>query len=324
MALNDVLAMQVPSGVLKQILKNEKLDKETKLSVIEDMAKTIADKKPVVGQEIADQFQYAGATAVNVHMIMSDLSPDWQNKEFFKDFLIKKFSGALFGRGLRPELDSEPKLIKATEVGDRMVLAFSYLGSPRRYLENYEIVIRKAQVLDYVVIHFSPFAVEVRASQSQNRVFKSAMLDIMEIQDTPVWEKLTKLTETQARELAIKLNAKLRAAKHKMTEGAYATKEVTASTQVLDLEDELQYQEEFGNQPMKKKTLTFNFTYSFGFEDEISYVITDEGLWFRSNVGEEAIQHVFDLILKIKFATVESTDEEVVTEEELDSPSANI
>ncbi|MBY9078320.1 hypothetical protein [Paenibacillus sp. CGMCC 1.18879] len=324
MALNDVLAMQVPSGVLKQILKNENLDKETKLSVIEEMAKTIAEKKPVVGQEIADQFQYAGATAVNVHMIMSDLSPDWQNKEFFKDFLIKKYSGALFGRGLRPELDSEPKLIKATEVGDRIILAFSYLGSPRRYLENYEIVIRNAQVVDYVVIHFSPFAIEVRASQSQNRVFKSALLDIMEIKDTPVWDKITKLTEIQARELAIQLKAKLRAAKHKMIEGAYATKEVTASTQVVDLEVEEQYQEEFGNQPMKKKTLSFNYTYSFGFEDEISYVITDEGLWFRSNVGEEVIQHVFDLILKIKFATVESTDEEIGLEEELDPPSVNL
>ncbi|MBY9086021.1 hypothetical protein KIH86_17580 [Paenibacillus sp. HN-1] len=75
---------------------------------------------------------------------------------------------------------------------------------------------------------------------------------------------------------------------------------------------------------MKKKTLSFNYTYSFGFEDEISYVITDEGLWFRSNVGEEVIQHVFDLILKIKFATVESTDEEIGLEEELDPPSVNL
>ncbi|MEC0136106.1 hypothetical protein P4H94_04290 [Paenibacillus macerans] len=89
-----------------------------------------------------------------------------------------------------------------------------------------------------------------------------------------------------------------------MTEGVYSTKEVTANPQVEDLEAEEDYQKEFNNQPVKKKTLSFKFPYSFGFEDEVSYVITDEGLWFRSNVGEEVISHVFNTILDIKFGRV--------------------
>ncbi|GGF87036.1 hypothetical protein [Paenibacillus aceti] len=317
MRLRDILAMQVPSGVLKQVVKNEKLDKDTKLSVIEDMANIIADKKPSVGQDIADQFQYAGATAVNIHMVTSEISPEWRNKEYFKGFLIEKYTNDIFGRGLRPTLSDEPKIIKAHEVGNRLVLAFSYLGSSRRYLENFEIVVRRQQILDYVVIHFEPFCVEIRASQSQNETFKRTILSIMGIDQEVTWEKLTKLTEEQAKQLARELNAKLRSAKHKMTEGVYSTKEVTAKPQVEDLESEEDYKREFNNQPVKKKTLLFKHKYSFGFEDEISYVITDEGLWFRSNVGEEVISFVFNVILKIKFG-------ESATEKELIEAVENI
>lgn len=304
MRLSDILAMQVPSGVLKQVVKNEKLDNDARLSIIEDMANIIADKKPLVGQDIADQFQYAGATAVNIHMVTSNISPEWKNREFFKGFLIEKYSENLFTRGLRPELSDDPKLVRAREVGDKLVLSFSYLGSPRRVYENYEVVIRRQQLLDYVVIHFDPFSIEIRASQSQNETFKRTMLSIMGIEDEVTWDKLTKLTEQQAKQLAKRSNAKLRSAKHKMTEGVYSTKEVTANPQVEDLEAEEDYQKEFNNQPVKKKTLSFKFPYSFGFEDEVSYVITDEGLWFRSNVGEEVISHVFNTILDIKFGRV--------------------
>lgn len=198
-----------------------------------------------------------------------------------------------------------------------MVLAFSYLGRPRRYLEDYEIVIRSPQILDYVIIHFSPFAVEIRVNQSQNEIFKKAILSLMDIDSEVVWEKLTKLSEEQARELAGVLKARLRAAKHKMTEGVYATKEVTANTQVEDLEIQEQYQLEFSNQPMKKKTFVFRHEYSFGYvEENVSFYITDEGIWFRSNVGEEVIAHVLKEILKIKFPQDESDELQELMETE--------
>jgi hypothetical protein len=302
MGLRDELVMQVPSGALKQLIKNEQLEEQAKLSSSEEMAEVISTHSPGAGKIVLDEFKFAGATAVNVHMMMSGIPAIWHNKDYFKDHLIKKYTGALFSTGIRPELNKEPKLIRAHELGDRMVLAFSYLGAPRRYLEDYEIVIRSPQVLDYVIIHFSPFAVEIRANQSQNELFKKAVLNIMDIEDDVAWDKLTKLNEEQARKLAQELKARLRAAKHKMTEGVYATKEVTANTQIEDLESQEQYQVEFSNQPMKKKTFVFKHEYSFGYvEENVSFYITDEGIWFRSNVGEEVISHVFKEILKIKF-----------------------
>lgn len=304
MGLKDELLMQVPNGALKQIVKNEALDKDVKLSSSEDMAEAISTHKPDVGIRLADEFKFAGATAVNVHMMMAGIEPEWHDINHFKDHLVRKFTGALFGNGLRPVLTKEPQLIRAYELNGRLVLAFSYLGQPRRYLDDYEVVVRSPQIVDYVIVHFSPFALEVRASQSQNDLFVKSVMEIMDLADNDavVWDKLTKLSEEQAKELAVVLNAKLRSAKHKMTEGVYATKEVTANTQVEDLEAEEQYQREFMNQPMKKKTLVFKHTYSFGYvEESVSYVITDEGLWFRSDVGEEVIEHVFKEILSIKF-----------------------
>ncbi|MCY9027163.1 hypothetical protein MOF32_30290 [Priestia megaterium] len=129
------------------------------------------------------------------------------------------------------------------------------------------------------------------------------------------WEKATKLNEEQANQLARNLQARLRAAKHKMTEGPYATKEVTAKLQVEDLEVDEQYKKEFNNQPMKKKTLQFDFKYSFEYEDTISYEITDEGLWIRSKVGEEVISYVLQKIINIRYPVEVDTSSEDEEEE---------
>ncbi|GED14801.1 hypothetical protein [Aneurinibacillus migulanus] len=313
MSLKDILIMQVPTGALKEIIKREGFD--AKLNSTEDMADAVSSASPTIGWELADQFQFAGATAVNIHVMMSGIPPEWHDIEYFKDYLIQKYTGSLFGKGIRPKLTNEPKLIKARQLNGKIILAFSYLGTPKRYLDDYQIVVRSPQLLEYVVVHFSPFSVEIRASQTQNESFKQSVLKIMDIKEEVVWDKVTKLTDQQANELARRLKARLRAAKHKMTEGVYATKEVTAHTRVEDLESTEEYKKEFGDQPMKKKTLIFPYEYSFGFKDEISYVITDEGLWFRSNVGEEVIMYVLNHILDIKY-NQNNESEEILDEEE--------
>jgi len=166
MNLRDILVMQVPSGALKQVVKNENLEDKARLSASEELAEAISRNIPEKGQQLANEFRFAGATAVNVHMMIGGISAKWHDMQFFKDHLIKKYSGALYSHGLRPVLSATPQLIQAHELEDKLVLAFSYLGTPRRYWENYEIVVRSPQILDYVVVHFSPFAIEVRANQS--------------------------------------------------------------------------------------------------------------------------------------------------------------
>jgi hypothetical protein len=314
MSLKDILIMEVPTGALKQIITDRKLD--ARKNSAEEMAEEISDKAPEMGRMLADQFQFAGATAVNIHVMMSGIEAEWHDKDFFREHLINKYGREIFTRGVRPQLNEKPQLIRAYELGNKLVLAFSFLGSPRRFLEDYEIVVRSPQILEYVIIHFSPFAFEIRASQSQNELFKQAVLDVMDIRGEVYWDKITKLNDQQANELARKLGARLRAAKHKMTEGVYATKEVTASTQVEDLQETDEYQQEFKNTPMKKKTLVFKFKYSFGFEEDISYVITEEGLWFRTKVGEEVIEHVLHEILKIKFPKMDPEQEQTLEETE--------
>lgn len=312
MNLKDVLIMEVPSGALKEIIKSKSI--EAKINSVEEMATAIAEQDSDSANDLANQFKFAGSTAVNLNIMMSGMPSDWNDKDYFKQKLEEKYGSSISTQGIRPQLEKSPKLIKVYEQERKLILAFSFLGSARRYLENFEIVSRCPQMVEYVIIHFSPFAVEVRARPDQNKLFCNAVLNIMDIPaENVVWDKATKLTEEQANRLAQNMNAKLRAAKHKMTEGVYATKEVTANTQVPDLQSTEQYQEEFSNQPMKKKTLIFNYAYSFGYEDTISYVITDEGLWIRSKVGEEVISYILDRITEIRFP-VEVTNQDLQVE----------
>lgn len=314
MNLKDVLIMEVPSGAMKAVVKNKGLD--AKLNSTEDMATALADQDRSSGDNLANEFKFAGSTAVNLNIAMKGVSSEWANKDYFKSNLKRKFTESIFSEGIRPQLDQKPKLISAYDRGEKLVLAFSFLGSPKRYYENFQIISRRPQIVEYVVIHFAPFAVEVRASSDHNKIFRDSVITIMGIDpEDVVWEKATKLNEQQANQLALRLNAKLRAAKHKMTQGPYATKEVTAHTQVEDLENDEQYKLEFNNQPMKKKTLIFSYAYSFGYEDTISYVITDEGLWIRSKVGEEVISFILDKILALRYPPEVESDELEMLEE---------
>ncbi len=300
MNLRDILVMEVPHGALKELIKKQKI--ESKLNSTEDMAEALVEENFDQGLELANQFKFAGSTAVNLNIAMKGLGVEWHRKEYFKSKLREKYSAEIFESGIRPTLEKKPKLIRAYDFNDKLVLAFSFLGHARRYLENFQIVSRSPQMVEYVIIHFSPFAVEVRASQDRNSMFLNSVVEIMEKTPSDIaWEKATKLNEQQANQLAQSLNARLRAAKHKMTEGPYATKEVTAKTQVEDLQEDEQYKSEFNNQPMKKKTLRFDFQYSFGYSDEISYEVTDEGLWLRSKVGEEVISYILDKIIELRY-----------------------
>ena len=319
MSLKDLLIMEVPSAAIKHVVKTKKI--EAKLNSLEEMATALVDSDPNHGSKLADEFKFAGNTGVNLNIMMKGLSPDWHNKNYFKEHLIKKYTANVFGAGIRPSLDTTPKLINAYDQNDKIVLAFSFLGPARRVLEDFQIVARRPQFVEYVIIHFSPFSIEIRSSPDKNKRFRDAVLDIMGIieKEDIIWDRATKLTNQQAILLAQRLGAKLKAAKHKMTEGVYATKEVTANTQVEDLESTEEYQKEFNNQPMKKKTLNFDFTYSFGYIETISYQVTDEGLWVRSKSGEEVIRYILDQIIQIRYPSDIDNDDEILDDEDLDT-----
>lgn len=305
---SDLLIMNVPFAALKNVGKEMEIE-NSRLTSLEETAKAIVEKSDVVAEQLIDDYQFAGNTSLNLNIMISGIPSQWQDKTYFTTHLTEKVSANVFTSGLRPELDESPKLIRAYEQHDRVILAFSYLGKARRYLENYNIVTRSPQIVEYVVIHFSPFQIEVRAPQDRNKIYRDEVLDLMGIENEVIWDLATKLDESQVKSLAVNLNAKLRAAKHRMTEGVYATKEVTAKTVVEDLGSTTEYQEEFEDQPLKKATLVFEYNYSFGHTETVSYVITDSGLWIRSRSGEEVFSHIINQIIKVKYPEEETLEE---------------
>ncbi|MCY9027162.1 hypothetical protein MOF32_30285 [Priestia megaterium] len=160
MQLSDILVMEVPSGALKKIVKDRNID--AKLNSTEEMAKALASDNPELGTSLADEFKFAGSTSVNLNIAMSGIESEWTQKENFTRKLREKFTDQIFEGGIRPTLDKKPKLIRAYDLNDKLVLAFSFLGTARRFLENFQIVSRSPQMVEYVIIHFAPFAVEVK------------------------------------------------------------------------------------------------------------------------------------------------------------------
>lgn len=297
--LEDLVAMEVPKPVLQYIAKKNKIKPGS--NATGDYAKALvsSEKTKSTAEQLFNDYRFAGRTAVNIFTPLTGVDRQWDNIEVFHKKLLSKYGDKVF-TGLRPQLSEKPQLIQAYKRENSYVLAFSYLGRPRRQLVKYEIVKYKPQLLDYVIIHFNPFSVEIRAPLNKEKLFKAAVLEVMGIKEDKVdWDMITRFSDKEAFMLAQSLKAGLKGAKHQMTEGIYATKEVVAHPNI-NLYEQEEYKKEFAGKPVKRQTLYFEYEYSFGLKEVISFRIADTGLNFISNVSEEVINHVISVFLNIR------------------------
>lgn len=293
MKLSDILSMEVPRNALRAVVKANNLKPGG--TSVENYASTIMIHKKTkpLGILLAEQYKYAGRTAANWFVPIPSIGGDWDELETAKEYLKNRYGEDIFNDGIKQPLNSEPQLFRVEEFSDSLVMAFTYKGRERRMLENYRIVKRSPQLVDYVLLHFNPLTVETRTKSSSITKFLNAVIKVMDKDPGTVkWEKVSKLTEKEAAELANRLKAGLVGAKVKMTEGIYATKEVTANPKIKDLNKEEEYQKEFSGKPFKKQTLTFSYKHRFGLTEDIHFVITEDGLNFLSPVTEDIIAFV--------------------------------
>lgn len=302
MELKDILVMDVPAPALKHVVKENKLKPGG--HSVEDYAETIVRNAVTlpVGKILADQFEFAGSTAVNWFEPLGVNSTTCTSQAALVAFLQNKFGGNIFTSGIRPTVNDTPKLFMAKQTGNNVILGFTYYGPGHKTIENFQVVTRNPQMIDYVIMHFNPFILEFRADVKNLKKFQSVVLDVLSLdKDKIVWDKVNVISEAEAEELCNRLNAGLSGAKHQMIEGPYATKEVHAHKDVENLRESPVYQSEFSGHPVKKQSCIFAYTYSFGLEQKITFVITDDGgLWFRTSVGEEVIKYVMGHILQIR------------------------
>lgn len=301
MKLRDILSMEVPRSALKAVVSANNL--KSGGNSVEDYANTILihNKTKPLGLLLAEQYKYAGRTAANWFIPIPSFGDDWGDTKKAKEFLKNKYGEDLFNDGVKKPLTSEPQVFRAEQLADSLVMAFTYRGRERRVLENYRVVKRAPQLVDYVLIHFDPLTIETRTKTDNIKKFLNAVLKVMDKDpDAIKWEKVSKLTDAEALELANKLKAGLVGVKAKMTEGIYATKEVTANPNIKNLREEEEYNNEFSGKPLKKQTLTFSYRQRFGLTENIHFVITEDGLNFLSPVTEDVISFVRKHIQDIK------------------------
>lgn len=300
MNLEDLLIMTVPTKALRHVASANKLKPGGNST--ENYAKIIASTVNTIpiGTDLVDNYRFAGKTSISLYKPTSGIVKERKNKDKLVDFLTKKYGEGLFSKkGIRIKLVDKPKLYKVYDFSNKLILAFTFLGPERRILKNYEIAKERQQYVDYLVIHFEPFILETRVPASKIELFKNSLSEAIDAEEVE-WVNLSKLTDNDMKSLKNTLDFNLIGAKYKMTEGIYATKEVTANPTIEDLSEEKQYQEEFAGEPFRTKTFKFNFKHCYGLEEEISMKITTEGICFYSSVSEEVIDNIVNNILDIK------------------------
>lgn len=315
MALKDTIAMEVPLEPLKYLTKH--YETGAKQNSIDEMATNLASSQNDIAKKLVDNYQFAGNYPFNLNIIKSGLDSQWECLDNFERHLIKKYSEKIFTSGIQPKLETHPKVIKVFKRESKLILAFAYLGQPRRIYRYTKIETVQQQYVNYVIIHFNPFSIEVRAKQDKNDHYLDAILDILDItdKDSISFDNATKLSEKEVIELASRLKSGLKTAKHKMNVGVYDTKEVTANTTIDDLAATEEYKNEFGNQPMTSKTFRFEYRYALGYTETVSYTVTKKGIKMNTKSGEEVFKYILDNIIEIKYPTDVTNQTGVATTE---------
>ena len=302
MSLKDILIMEVPSVAMKDILKLHKV-KSQGISVEQYADALLSDNKTaIIAPALADEFKFAGKTVVNLCLPTTGIDKFLMNKDDLKRKLIEIHGNDIFKNRKRTALSLEPVPIRAYDLDSKIYIEYSYQGNEQRFIENFELKKRRPQLINYVIVHFNPFMIEVRSSAEERTKFLAAFIETLGLDQTNVqWIYDSILGETEINLLADKLSASLKGAKHKMTNGIYDTVEVKANTQVSDLSQEKQYQNQFKGIPAETRNFRFIHYHSLGFQQNVSLTITRKGgLWFRTTIGEEVISCVVNAISEIR------------------------
>ena len=293
--------MEVPKKILQHVSSKNKLKPSG--SSIESYAGAIAKYQQDIGKQVVASYRYAGRTTISLYKPLVGIDKRFNSQSLFKNYLVEKYGSGIFAQGLTPDIMDKPIIYSATELGNKIILCYTYLGQERRVFRQYKIVKERPQVIDYIVVHFNPLAIELRVPQSKALVFIKAFLETIDGKSDAEWFNLTELSNREAKELIDRLEAGLKGAKHKMPEGPYDTVEVRANINVEDLFRDKSYQEEFSNTPYKNMTVSFSYSHNIGLEEKISLRINPKSINFYSAVSEEIIDYMIDNIFLIKHET---------------------
>lgn len=315
--------MEVPRRQLEKVVKDLRLHPES--HTIEHYAKAIVSNESgkEEGEYLANEFRYAGKTATRLYYptaIFYDSLTPLNSILFVKHLLTEKYGSRVFSNGLRVEPGEKPQLFKVDEYEGRLYLSFIFLGPERRVFRNYEVIKERPQNIDYLVLHFDPFMVQVRVANGKEGPFLGEIENIISGRNRLEWVNITELNDLEAQKLKNDLNGQLIGAKHKTIEGEIVDTIEYRAKPNKNLDDAEEYQQNCSDKPYRNLTFKFPYMYNNGMEEGISLRISKNGINFYTTVSEQVIQYVLEKIIQIKQTGVyiereaEVIDEAVVSE----------
>ena len=161
MKLEDLLIMEVPAKQLQHVCAAFELKPGG--NSLSDYAKAIVSNEhaKVHARRLIDEFYFAGQTAVRLYKPLNLAGDQFKSINHFKAFLRKRYGERIFGEGLRNPPTAMPQIFKATEYNNKLYLSMICLGQEIRFYKNYEIVKEQPHFVDYIVVHFNPFFLQM-------------------------------------------------------------------------------------------------------------------------------------------------------------------
>lgn len=295
---------KVPRDRLVHHVKHENI--QCNKTNMDEMYDALYKEKHQIVKDIYNDYKYAGATSLNIYEIVG-FPQNLNNKKSFLTHIKRKLgiNTNITNTSLNPRLTEEPQIYLIEEIENGYLIQWVY-GVEVTNTNGYDIITRvDSRYVTTKVMFGSPVFIEVRAGYKQSVKYIKLFQDLLSENDQQVVLTrlpLTKLSESEAEEVARILEAGLLEGEHLGSNGIgkYA---VSASPDTKDLRELDEYKESYMSKKFLSQTLNVHYEETdTGYSTEVKFRINmNGGFEFKTKVSERIIKRIFDVFAEVRY-----------------------
>lgn len=248
-----------------------------------------------VNQLIQD-YKFAGRVSVSWGIPVPWTSLTQKQLE---QIIVTQYKINPFQEELKPKLTSKPSFNYAEWLTENLLkLEFTYAGKIYEVEDNYQTrkITPTKRINAYIRLSDKLFFVETRANIQESRLIYKSLSDLLGIDIIGM-----EFTDFDIDYLKQELNAKAKSVKYKRHGGDFDTVYVSASPNLDDLYQSNEFIDKFTDGDLRQTRLEFSYFTPSHYRIDTSMSISYQGnIWFMTDIPEEIIDYVFEIIKQIK------------------------
>lgn len=287
-------------------VEKEKLD-APKNKMLE-MIKKIGEEKPALLEDLYSEYEHAGKISINVFELI-DYPEVLKNKQSFLSHIKNKLSieTKIVGVNFNWDLSPDPQIRNIKEIKDGFIIEWvEGIEKDTDPVGSYEPEITLQPKFTTMTIHIaSPLFIEIRAGYNPSRKFLKVLKKLLSNNEQAVEFKdipLTKVSESEAKQIATILDAGLLDAEH-LGNGGIGRYSVSAAPEIRCLRDVKEYNDNFSGKQYLTQTLRIDYKDTVtGYTTVVKFKLNmNGGFEFKSRVSEKIINSIFDVFYKVRY-----------------------